>query len=341
MGIKGLLRFISEYPNLIINKNIESYYGKKIAIDISIMLYQVVIAIRNSGADLKNKNGKITSHILGIFNKTCTLLKRGIIPIYIFDGKPPLMKLNVLENRKDNRKKAYELMINANTEEERIKYFKRCVTITSEQIMETQELLEYMGIPFIVAIEEADQQCAYMSQNNLVEGVMTEDMDILTFGAKKIIRNLASYRKNINEIDLSKILEKLNLTYNNFIEFCILLGCDYSKGLSDIKPNILYKYYIVHKNIPDTIISLREDGYEINEVDFAKIKNYFLNNNNVITEFNDSLCLKKPNIELLEDLLVNKYGLLKNKVINKINFLEKNFSDGDDCNIVDECILNI
>ena len=51
-----------------------------------------------------------------------------------------------------------------------------------------------MGIPYIVSNEEADSQCAYLSKKGIVYGVYTEDMDILTFGAQKIIRNLTSYK---------------------------------------------------------------------------------------------------------------------------------------------------
>ena len=82
MGIKNLLKFLSEQPDIIKKINIKEYYGKKIAIDISIILYQIVIAIRNSGADLTNSKGEITSHILGLFNKTINFLDKGIIPIY-------------------------------------------------------------------------------------------------------------------------------------------------------------------------------------------------------------------------------------------------------------------
>ena len=60
MGIKNLLKFLSEYPELIKEKETNEYYGKKIAIDISILMYQVVIAIRNSGSDLTNNKGEIT-----------------------------------------------------------------------------------------------------------------------------------------------------------------------------------------------------------------------------------------------------------------------------------------
>ena len=71
MGIKKMLKFLNNnYPNVIKTINDSDLSGKKIAIDISILLYQVVIAIRNSGADMFNNQGEISSHILGLFNKT-------------------------------------------------------------------------------------------------------------------------------------------------------------------------------------------------------------------------------------------------------------------------------
>ena len=82
MGIKNLLKFLNNnYPELIKKINIDNFQGKRIAIDISILLYQVIIAIRNSGADMINKNGDITSHILGLFNKTIILLNADLLTI--------------------------------------------------------------------------------------------------------------------------------------------------------------------------------------------------------------------------------------------------------------------
>ena len=185
MGIKNLLKLMTQKGNLVIEKTNEDYIGTKIAIDISILIYQVVISIRNTGTDLKNKEGEITSHILGLFNKTIVLLEKGVIPIFVFDGKPPALKSKVLQNRKNIRKKAALKLENAVTEKEKIKYFKRSVSISKEQMEQCRELLDLMGIPYVQAPEEADSQCAYLNKKGLVDAVLTEDMDILTFGAPK------------------------------------------------------------------------------------------------------------------------------------------------------------
>ena len=320
MGIKSLLKFLNDFPNIIKKSNINNFKGKKIAIDISILLYQFVINIRNSGSDLTNKQGEITSHILGLFNKTILLLKRNIFPIYVFDGKPPDIKNKTLKSRKNNKLVSYLKMKETKNEEDKIKYFKRCVIITEKQIEQCKELLDLMGIPYIQAPEEADTQCAYLAKEGFVDGVLTNDMDILTFGAPIIYRNLISYKLEPEIIKLDDILKRLKLDHEEFVEFCILLGCDYCTGITKIKPNIVYNYYIIYKNIPDTLKALKNDKYDVKKIKYDTAKDYFLENYNIkrVKEIN----FLKADTNKLIKVLVNKYNLIKFKIINKIKFLK-------------------
>ena len=180
-----------------------------------------------------------------------------------------------------------------------------------------------MGIPYISAPAEADSQCAYMVKNNIATSVLTEDMDILTFGADKIYRNLASRKKKTLEINLKDILQKIDLSYDQFVEFCMLLGCDYCDRVKDIEPCDLYEYYYKFKNIPDTLNELKQKNFSIE--DYNKIKEYFKNPpyNNDSFESN----LQKPDIETLENLLVNKYGLIKSKIKGKLDYLQYNYKE--------------
>lgn len=321
MGIKNLLKFLSDYPDIIKNIDIKEYFGKKIAIDISILLYQVVIAIRNSGSDLTNEKGEITSHILGLFNKTLGFLEKGIIPVYVFDGKPPDIKYKMLMNRKQTKKKALLKLADVETEAEKIKYLKRSVCITKEHMDQCRELLDLMGISYINAPEEADSQLSYLCKTNMVYAVLTEDMDILTFGSPKIIRNLISTKKKPFEIDLFMILNKLKLTYEEFIELCILLGCDYCNILNDIKPNDIYNVYIKQKSIEKTLEEFRKRNYNVpDKFNYEDAKKYFLKSSYNYVDHID-LELKKPDYDKLLNLLVGKYGFIKYKIITKLNKL--------------------
>jgi flap endonuclease-1 len=323
MGIKNLLKFLSEYPDIVQEKKPTDFYGKKIAIDISILMYQVVIAIRNSGSDLTNASGEITSHILGLFNKTISFLEKGIIPIYVFDGKPPILKYKILDARKQVRKRALEKLSDAQNDQDKIKYLKRSVLITKDQMNQCRELLTLMGIPYIDAPEEADSELSYLCKENLVYAVLTEDMDILTFGSPKIIRNLTTGNKAPLEIDLDQILKKLNLTYEQFIELCILFGCDYCLNLSEIRFNIMFETYIKYKNIEATLNDLKTQGYTIpDNYEYSDAKQYFTKSSfEPVTK--TQINIKKPNNDQILKLLVGKYGLIKYKVINKLTKLNE------------------
>jgi flap endonuclease-1 len=330
MGIKNLLKFLSEYPELIKEKDTGQYKGQKIAIDISILMYQVVIAIRNSGSDLTNDKGEITSHILGLFNKTLSFLEKGIIPVFVFDGKPPQLKQKILDARKQIRKKALEKLSDAQNDADKIKYLKRSVWISKDQMDQCRELLNLMGIPYVNAPEEADSQLSYLCKSNLVYAVLTEDMDILTFGSPRIIRNLSSSKKTPIEIELNQVLSQLSITYEQFIELCILFGCDYCPNLSDVKHDKMFQTYIKYKNIEETLEDLKKEDYIIPEkFDYQEAKKYFMNSTHIdITS--DDLKLKKPDTAKLIELLVTKYGLIKYKVVNKLaklNLAYENFKD--------------
>jgi len=314
MGIKNLLTFLTNFPNIFEDKDIDNYKGKKIAIDISLLLYQIIISTRNSGNDIINNNGVPITHIVGLFNRTIMLLDKGIIPIYVFDGKPSELKNNILMRRKNNRKNAMNKLINCDIND-KIKYFKRSSYITKEQYNECKELLKLMGISYIESDCEADIVLANLCKNNIVYGVYSDDMDILALGSPKLIKNLFSHKKNPIELNLDKILLELKLNYNEFLELCLLFGCDYCKKITHIKCDDLYKIYKQYKNIPQTIYNLNQLGYYTkNNNDYNLIKNEFNNNYN-----HYKIISYKPNYNILLNFLINKHGLIKNKIINKIN----------------------
>ena len=276
MGIKNLLKFLYNYPNIIKEKNRDELNGKKIAIDISILLYQSVISIRNSGHDITNRSGQVISHIVGLLNKTMILIDNNIIPIFVFDGRPPNIKKNILTIRRELKNKAMIQYDKAENKIDQIKYFKRCVSITKEHMNDCRELLTLMGIPFIDAPQEADSELAYLCKNNLVYSVLTEDMDILTFGSPRIIKNILSFNKPLIEINLPDILTTLNVNYDEFVELCVFFGCDYcNTPIKNLNISNQQIYELYKKNKFEIL-----DRLNININDFKKLsfKDYYYNN---------------------------------------------------------------
>lgn len=100
MGIKGLTALLSQHaPNAIKEHEIKTLFGRKVAIDASMSIYQFLIAVRQKdGEMLQNDAGETTSHLMGFFYRTIRIVENGIKPAYVFDGKPPDMKKGVVSS---------------------------------------------------------------------------------------------------------------------------------------------------------------------------------------------------------------------------------------------------
>ena len=83
---------------------LESLAGKIIAIDALNALYQFLAIIRQrDGTPLMDSKGRITSHLSGVLYRTCKLLEAGVKLVWVFDGKPPLLKGATVEERRGVR----------------------------------------------------------------------------------------------------------------------------------------------------------------------------------------------------------------------------------------------
>ncbi|XP_069044219.1 flap endonuclease 1 [Lepisosteus oculatus] len=243
MGIHGLAKLIADQaPGAIKENDMKNYFGRKIAIDASMSIYQFLIAVRLDGNVLHNEEGETTSHLMGMFYRTIRMLENGIKPVYVFDGKPPELKSGELAKRGERRAEAEKQLAKAQEagEQENIEKFnKRLVKVTPQHNEECKKLLSLMGVPYIEATCEAEASCAALVKAGKVYATATEDMDGLTFGTTVLLRHLtASEAKKlpIQEFHFNRVLQDMGLTHEQFVDLCILLGCDYCGTIKGIGP---------------------------------------------------------------------------------------------------------
>ncbi|KAM3315089.1 hypothetical protein ACQJBY_033693 [Aegilops geniculata] len=117
---------------------------------------------------------------------------------------------------------------------ERRKLESHAESVSSEMFAECQELLQMFGLPYIIAPMEAEAQCAYMEINNLVDGVVTDDSDVFLFGARNVYKNIFDDRKYVETYLMKDIESELGLTREQLIRMALLLGSDYTEGISGI-----------------------------------------------------------------------------------------------------------
>merc|ERR1719336_1128671 len=155
-------------------------------------------------------------------------MESGIKPVYVFDGKPPELKLGELHARRAKREEAtanLQAAVEAGDSEQVLKSTKMTTKVTKEQNEEAKTLLRLMGLPVVEAPSEAEATCAALCRDGKVFAAATEDADCLTFGTKLLVRNLMaaeSQKKQILEVNLERVLEQLNIGIAQFLDFCIL-----------------------------------------------------------------------------------------------------------------------
>lgn len=285
MGILGLTKLIADIaPYAIKESEIKHYFGRKIAIDASMCLYQFLIAVRNEGVQMVSAEGKTTSHLMGMFYRTIRLVENGIKPVYVFDGKPPDLKSGELMKRAERREEAQKALNEATQigdTAEMDKMSRRLVKVSKEHVEESKQLLTLMGIPFVESPGEAEAQCAALVESGKVYATATEDMDALTFGTKVLVRHMTfseARKMPIQEFCFEKILEGLELTKEQFIDLCILLGCDYCDSIRGIGPKKSIEYIREHKNLETILKKIDSSKYPAPaDWNYEGARNLFLN----------------------------------------------------------------
>ncbi|MHA1298683.1 MAG: flap endonuclease-1 [Candidatus Helarchaeota archaeon] len=264
MGITNLGKIIKSQK--ILMKDLSK---KKVAVDANNILYQFLARIRQQdGTPLKDSQGRITSHLSGLFFRTINLLENQVEPVYIFDGKPTSLKTKVIEKRREKReeaKKEWKTALERGDIVAARKFAQAAISLKKDMITESKKLLDAMGIPYIQAPSEGEAQASHLALKGDVWGSVSQDWDSLLFGTPRLIRNLTITGKrripgtnktieiNIELVKTEQALKELSITREQLIDIGILIGTDFNEGISGIGPKKALKYILEKKNIEGII----------------------------------------------------------------------------------------
>ena len=227
--------------------------GKQLAVDANGELYQFLALIRlPDGTPLRDSQGKITSHLSGLFFRTTRLMADfDMRLVFVFDGRPPVEKTAEITRRRAVRER-YEVEAAAARDAGDFAraYSKSTMTsrLTADMIAEAKELLRLMGLPVVQAPSEAEAQAAHMARRGDVWAAASKDYDALLFGAPRLVRFLTiSGREFLPSqrtsrpitpelIDVQRMLDELGITRAQLIDLGLLVGTDFHPGVSGIGP---------------------------------------------------------------------------------------------------------
>lgn len=321
MGVKIFELMVSE------EIKIKDLAGKQVIIDGNLFLYQFLSTIRQSdGSPLKDSQGNITSHLVGLFSRTVRLLQYKVKPIYVFDGISPDLKKKEQERRrnlKEEAKEKYLAALESKDIAEMKKYASRTSYLTKDMMLEAQSLIRALGIPIVLAPSEGEAQAAYLVKKGDAYAVATQDADSFLFAAPRIIKNLTISQKrkmpgsyNYSPIkpelfELHNILNHLGIDQSQLIALGMLVGTDFNiGGIPKIGPKNALK--LVKKHGAD-LDSLFKEVKWSEHFDFPWTDVYYLFKNMPVTD-DYTIRWDAPSLDAVKDILVAKHNFSEERI---------------------------
>jgi flap endonuclease-1 len=273
MGIKNLNNSIKKFIKSDIKKiHMSDIENSIIGIDLSIFLYRFIY----------NKSNPIECFLRQIM----LCLSHNILPVYVLDGKAPDEKKTTIEKRNFKRDKIVENImlleskliaetdINQKAEYqktiERLK--KKCVFFSDELLHKITTFFDLVGIPYIRDENESDWLLANLSKEKLIDYVLSEDTDMLAFGAKKILRNFSIREGSFLIYDLEKILSEMEIDQEQLVDICILCGCDYVKKISGCNCHRSIHHIKKYKTIENFLLNekINDNSIDLNKIESTR-----------------------------------------------------------------------
>lgn len=308
--------------------------GKSIAIDAYNALYQFLAIIRQpDGTPLKDRSGRVTSHLSGLLYRTSNLVEMGIKPIYVFDGVPPALKETEIKRRMKVKKEAlvkYERAVKEGRIAEARVYAQATSRLKDYMAEDSKRLLDLMGIPWVQAPSEGEAQAAHLAKREDAYYCASQDYDSLLFGAPRFVRNVTiSGRRKLPRkkvyievvpeiVELEQVLKECGITYEQLIDVGILIGTDFNpEGIKGLGPKTALKLVKEHGSLENVLPHIKNTEFPVEP---QRIREIFLHPK--VTD-NYKIEWKEPNAEDVINFICRERDFSENRVRKTLEKMRK------------------
>lgn len=313
MGIKNLNRFLKDNctKQAIRKIKLENLRGKVIAVDASIYMYRY-----------QTDNALIEQ----MYTLLSTMLSNGIIPVFIFDGKPPddklelirkrrmekktaELKYNEISNKLENNKDTITIEAKHELLNELSKLKQQFVRLHSSDILQVKSLLTAYGVMYYESYNEADEVCAYLVKSGKAWGCLSDDMDMFIYNCPYVIRNISLLNGTVLLYETEQILKELCMTHHEFKEIMVLSGTDYNINNNS------------NCNLDNTIelYSKYRDNRICNKTNEKSFYNWLLETTNYIKDYDELIHVCNIfNMNSLNTDELDKLEISTNNIDNKL-----------------------
>jgi len=354
MGINNLNKFLRKNCIHVFKEiHISEYAYKKVAIDISLFLCKFkavcgdnwVSAFINLISCLRQNE----IHCVFIFDNGCPVEKLGereerkkqqdnmrkkisdlneSLDVYKKTGviDDLLNELHDKISKDDGSKRllSQKKHFNLRLVEEKIKKMSNYILNISKSDFElTKELFRILNVPFYDAPLEAECACADLCKRGIVDAVLTEDTDVIAYGSNIFLSKIDTTNGTCVQIVYEDVLKSLKLNESEFLDLCIMFGCDYNKNINKVGIETSYKYIQKYRSIDE--IS-KELSIDVSILNHERTRELF-------TKY------EKLNIETIPFCGVPNFDLLESFIARHELYNIKNFNKLKECFVKNKQII--
>ena len=195
------------------------------------------------------------------------LIHFGVVPYLVFDGdylpSKAITEVERAKKRAESRRIGLELHRMGKISQAHLE-LQKAVDVTPEMARQLIDELNRHKVQFVVAPYEADAQLVYLERKGLIQAIISEDSDLLVFGAKRLLTKLDQYGDcfEIKRKDFTacKEISLVGWSDAEFRRMAILSGCDYLANINKMGLKTAYRLVRKYKSIEKIIRILQFDG---------------------------------------------------------------------------------
>lgn len=195
------------------------------------------------------------------------LLYFGVTPYLVFDGDNLPSKAGTEQDRHRRRQESKVLGLELQRKgriAEAYQEFQKAVDVTPYMARQLIEELKKLDVQYVVAPYEADAQLVYLEKQGLIQGIISEDSDLLVFGAKRLLSKLDQHGDciEINRAEFTACREVSLVGWSDadFRRMCILSGCDYLANIPKMGLKTAYRSIRKHRTVEKALRMLQFEG---------------------------------------------------------------------------------
>ncbi|EEP81330.1 predicted protein [Uncinocarpus reesii 1704] len=243
--------------------NIKKFKGQTLGVDAYGWLHRGSIAF---ALDLA-LDRQTTKYINFAMHRVRMLLYYGVTPYLVFDGGRLPSKDSTEEARAARREESRALGLEhyrtgraAQAQQE----LQKAIDVTPYMARVLIEELKKLNIQYIVAPYEADAQLVYLEKEGIINGIISEDSDMLVFGARILVSKLDKHGDCIeisrNNLSACRDASFAGWTDENFRQMCILSGCDYLPNIPGLGLKTSYRNLRKYKTVERVVKMVQYGG---------------------------------------------------------------------------------